>query len=352
MDDSLRAFVGSYAESGEIGIYSYRVDPTTGDLTRDDVTIAGENPSYLAVHPTGEYLYSVNQADDGMVTAYDIDKERGALTQLNRQSSGDGNPCYCSVDATGSYVLTAHYSGGSVSVLPIEADGRLGETTDIVAHEPAGVDPGRQTQPHPHSIVPGPENHFAYVPDLGTDRIVVYELDEAAGKLRPAEPKHVDVDERSGPRHFVFHPTGRFAYLVNQLNSTLTAYKRDAETGSVTELETVSTLPAGFDDENHPADVHVHPSGEWVYASNRGHDSIAIFEIDDLSGRSRLVDHESTRGEWPRDFVLDPFGKYLYAENQRSDNVVVFQIDDGRLEFTGVTEEVSQPSCMVFVPPE
>lgn len=354
MDESYLAFVASPSESDENGIYSYRVDATTGELARVAATPAGENPSFLTVHPSREYLYAVDGVDDGTALAFSIDRETGTLTELNRESSGDAGPCYCSVDTAGRYLLIAHYSGGSVSMVPIGANGRLGEPTDVIVHEESNAGPDQQTQPRPHSIVPGPENRFAYVPDLGTDRVVVYEIDGENGKLQPVVSHHVGLHEGAGPRHFDIHPDDRFAYLLNERDSTLTAFERDADAGTLVEIETVSTLPTGFDGYNATADVHVHSSGQWLYASNRGQDSIAVFEIDGESGCPRLVDHQSTRGEWPRNFALDPAGNFLFAENKDTNDIVVFRIDEetGQLAYAGETRDVPQPMCMAFLPTE
>lgn len=350
MDDtnSFLAFVGAFADTEGDNLFSYRADAASGELTQLAATRAGENPSFLAVHPDGEYLYAINEVESGAVVAFSIDRRTGALSLVNRQPSGDAGPCHCSVDATGSYVMVAHYAGGSVSLLPIRDDGGLEAPADVVDHEGSSVDPERQTQPHPHSIATGPENRFVYVPDLGADRVVIYELDLENGELRPAESPRVSLHDGAGPRHFDIHPNGRVLYLLNELDATLATFDRDPRTGALEERATTATLPAAFDGDNLAADVHAHPSGRWVYASNRGHDSVAILEIGPRGGISRLVDRESTRGASPRNFALDPTGTFLYAENGETDAVVVFRIDSetGELEYTGQTIDVQQPSCM------
>lgn len=346
---SYLAFVGTFTDGD--AVYTYRVDADTGATERLAASDAGESPSYLALHPGGTHLYAVNHVEDGTVVALEIDRETGALSRLNRRSTGGGaSPCYCSVDATGSYVLIAHYRGGRVSMVPIEADGRVGDPTAVVDHHGSGPDPDRQTGPHPHSIVPGPDNRYVYVPDLGADRIVVYELDLDEGTLRPADPPAVTLHGGAGPRHLEFHPDGRFAYVINELDSTLTALERDPETGALTAIDTASTLPPEFEGENLGADVHVHPSGRWVYGSNRGHDSVAIFAIED-DGRPRPVAHEPTRGAKPRVFALDPPGAHLFAANQDDDELVVFRIDGetGEPTATGHVAEVPRPTCVKFL---
>jgi 6-phosphogluconolactonase len=353
--DGRLALVAAKTGAEEDGLYSYRADPDTGGLDFLSSIPVGGTPKFLAVGPDGRRCYVVDTTDDGgSVASVAVDRETGALSVANRVPSGGEGPCYCSVDRSGRYVFVAHYSSGSVAVLPVDADGRAEEPAAVVEHSGSGADPDRQEAPHPHSVEPGPENRFVYVPDLGTDEVRVYEFDREAGDLRPADPPAVTLPGGRGPRHVDFGPAGEFAYLVGELDSTLTTLARDPETGALSVVETVSTLPEGFDGENQPADVHVHPSGEWVYASNRGHDSIAVFEVDD-GGRTgprvaRPVAHESTRGSWPRDFAVGPGGRYLYAENQNSDSVVVFRTDGdpGKLAATGAVVDVPRPGCLAF----
>lgn len=339
-------FVGTFTDGESDGIYGCRIDAATGTIDRGDVT-ESDDPSFLVRHPDGEYLYAANNLDEGTVTAFAIDRDAGTLSRLNSNPVGDAGPCYCSVDATGNYVLTAQYAGGSVSLLPIETDGRVGEAVSVVEREGSSVDPDRQTEPHPHSIVPGPRNRFAYAPDLGTDQIAVYELALDDERLRPAATGDVAVQDGAGPRHLAFHPNDQYAYLVNELDSTLVAFEYDAATGALDAFETVRTIPDSFDGENYPADVHVHPSGDVVYCSNRGHDSIARFELDHR-GRPRRTDTVSTRGEWPRHFALDPDGDFLFAENQHAGTIVTFRIEgDGReLRPTGDVAEFPEPVCL------
>lgn len=306
-----------------------------------------EAVSFLALHPEGGHLYAVS---DDTVGAVRVDDPSGELTELNRQLTEGASPCYVSVDASGRYAFVANYEAASVSMFPLREDGRLEEASDVVHHEGSSIDPDRQDVPHPHSIRPGPENRFVYVPDLGTDRVVIYRIDFETGTLRPAQTPFVELHDGSGPRHLEFHPDGRHAYVINELDSTLTAFEYSPDDGALDELETVTTLPEGYDDESYPAEVRVHPSGRWLYGSNRGHDSIAVFEIDEESGGLDIVDHESTRGHWPRHFAIDPEGRYLYAENRRSDSIVSFEIDEGtgELSFMGVKYDLPEPICMVF----
>ena len=349
-DDLGLAFVGTYTDPDEDGVFGFRVDDE-GALHPTTAVSGGPDPTFIAPDSAGERLYVANRPEgEGAVVAYDIDREAGALSRLNQApTKGNGTPCYCSVDATDQCVLTAQYGGGTVSVLPIDVDGRVGDPTAVLEHEGTGPNEDRQEAPHPHSIRTGPNDEYAYAPDLGADRVFVYDFDPAAGTLDPADCGHVDVRPGAGPRHLDFHPNGRWVYLINELDSTVTAFERDPETGALDAFATESTLPEGSDGENITADVHVHPSGEYLYGSNRGHDSIAVFELDD-EGVPTLVETESTRGEWPRNFALDPSGAFLFAENADTDDIVTFQIgDDGTLDPTGYVTEVPSPVCMRFV---
>lgn len=355
MADSYHAFVGTYTDGDSEGIYTCSLDDEAGTIERVSVTDAGENPSFLAVHPSGDYLYAVNEVEEGAVTALSIDGATGELTVLNTVVTGGGaHPCYCAVDATGQYLLVAHYNGGSVAMVPIEDDGSVADPSHVVEHEGSSVDPERQTEPHPHSIRPGPANEFAYVPDLGTDRLYVYEMDLDAGELRPADQSWLELPDGAGPRHLDFHPGEDRLYLLNELDSTLTAIDRDPETGALEIVDSASTLPDDFDGENITADVHVHESGEWVYASNRGHDSIARFEVDGSTGDLSYVECVSTEGEWPRHFTFTPAGTHLLAENKDTNDVVTFDVDadDGALSPTGDVTELPSPVCLQFLETE
>lgn len=347
------AFVASRTNATE-NLHSYRFVRDSGGLDSLDATTAGEAPTFLCVHPELDVLYVADSVDDGALTAVAFDRHTGEVSVVNAQPTGGAGPCYCSVDATGSYAFVAHYRGGSVSVLPVDEDGRLGERTQVVEHEGRGVDPDRQTAPHPHSIVPGPDNEFAYVPDLGTDRVVVYRIDLEDGCLDPVDSSTLPVHPGAGPRHLEFHPDERVGYLINELDSTITAFERNPETGALAAFQTVETLPAAFDGDNKTADVHVHPSGRFVYGSNRGHDSVASFAVDDDDRRLTPLGHESTRGEWPRNFAIDPTGASLLVENLHSDEIVTFDVDaeTGTLDPTDESTAVPRPMCLAFLAPD
>lgn len=339
------------------GIYVCRMDPSTGVLTLAHSTSGVVNPSYLALDPQHRYLYAVNEVleldgqPSGGVSAFVVDPTTGALTYLNRQLSHGTDPCHLTVDQTGRFVLVANYTSGSVAVLPIGSEGQLGEACDVHQHVGSSVNPWRQQGPHAHSINLDPANRFAFVCDLGIDKVLVYRFDSRQGKLIPNDPPSISSAPGVGPRHLDVHPSRRFVYVINEIGSTLTAYAYDEARGTLSEIQTVPTLPAGFSGTNHTADIHVHPSGKFVYGSNRGHDSIVIFSIDNQTGRLTYVGHESTRGQTPRNFGIDPTGTFLLAANQRTDTIVTFRIDQatGKLSPTGHVVSVPSPVCLKFV---
>lgn len=352
-------YFGTYTRGDSKGIYLGTFDPQSGKL--EDIELAGEtaNPSYLALHPTKPLLYAVGELGSfagkkvGAVSAFAVDPATGKLSLLNQQSSGGAGPCYVAVDRSGRNVLVANYSGGSVACLPIQADGKLAEATSFHQHEGSSVDPRRQQGPHAHSINLDPTNRFAIAADLGLDKLLIYRFDAERGTLEPNDPPFTAIAPGAGPRHFDFHPNGRYAYVVNEMGSTVTALRYDAERGALETMQPVPTLPRGFDGPNTTAHILVHPSGKFVYASNRGHDSIAVFAVEESTGKLRPAGHASTRGKVPRNFAIDPAGQYLLAANQDTDNVVVFRIDPetGELEATGQEVRVPVPVCVKFAPP-
>ena len=275
--EELFVYIGTYTRGESEGIYVYRMDPSSGALKFASLVSGLDNPSFLAIDPQGRYLYAVNEVEGssgtpgGAVSAFLIDPETGDLTYLNQQSSHGAGPCHLSVDKTGRFVLVANYREGNVSVLPIQEDGRLGEASDIVQHQGSSVNPERQKGPHAHSITLDPANRYAFAADLGLDKVMIYELDLTQGKLRHSEGPWAQVKAGAGPRHFAFHPNGRYAYLINEIDSTFTAFAYDETRGALREVQTVSTLPEDFAGTNSCADVHVLPSGKFVYGSNRGH---------------------------------------------------------------------------------
>jgi 6-phosphogluconolactonase len=349
-------YVGTYTQRGSEGIYVYAFDPSSGALASIGTCGGVENPSFLALAPSHRYLYATDEvgtfagSPGGGVSAFRVDQETGLLTLLNHQLSHGFGPCHLSVDQTEQVVLVANYNGGNVAVLPIEEGGRLGPATDVVQHAGSGAHPTRQRGPHAHSITIDPTNRYAFAADLGIDKLMVYRLDLEHGKLLPHDIPSVEIRAGSGPRHFAFHPTAKYAYLINELDSTITVFRYDADRIELHTLETVSTLPEGVDIDNTCADVHISPSGRFLYGSNRGHDSIAAFRIDEATGRLSSIGHTSTQGRTPRNFAIDPGGHFLLAANQDSDTIVAFRIDEqsGELSPTGDVTSVPMPVCVLF----
>jgi len=352
--EEILVYIGTFTRRGSEGIYVYRLDLSTGALELASTVTGIDNPSYLALHPGGNYLYAVNEIsgfDDkgnGAVSAFSIEPKTGELAFLNQQSSEGPGPCYVSIDKTGKVALVSNYSGGSVCILPIQENGRLEAATDFVQHTGSSVNPRRQSEPHAHSIIPDPTNRYAFAADLGLDKLMVYRINFANGKLEANDKPWVKVEPGAGPRHFTFHPNGKYAYLITELRSTVIAFTYNEAQGTPNEIQTVSALPKNFQDTSYCADIHISPSGKFLYGSNRGHDSIVIFSIDKDTGRLTYVDHESTQGENPRNFAIDPTGTFLLAANQDTDNIVTFHIDKetGKLTPTGHQAKVSMPVCV------
>jgi 6-phosphogluconolactonase len=350
-------YIGTYTGKESKGIYAYRFVPKTGQLVSLGLVAETVNPSWLAVHPNQRFVYAANEIANydgeksGAVSAFAIDQRSGKLTFLNQVSSRGGDPCHAVVDETGKRLLVANYSGGNVAVIPVLEDGRLGEASAVVQHTGSSVNPDRQRAPHAHSIDPSPDNRFAISADLGLDQILVYRFDPAKGTLAANNPAFAKVIPGAGPRHLAFHPSGRFAYVINELQSTVSAFAYRTVRGALEELQTISTLPKDFSGENTTAEVQVHPAGKFLYGSNRGHDSIVVFAIDSGKGTLTPVEHVPTQGKTPRNFGIDPTGLYLFAANQNSGNIVVFRIDakTGRLTPTGQVLEVPIPVCVGFV---
>lgn len=359
--ESRLIYVGTFTGETELGggaqgIYVCRMDMATGAVELVHTVPDVPNPSFLALHPKLPILYAVNAVPDidghegGAVTAFAVDPATGGLTFLNRQSSQGAGPCHVSIEQTGRYVITANYSGGSVAILPIEEDGSLGPATDWVQHVGSSVNPDRQGEPHGHSFTPDPANKYVLACDLGLDQVLVYGLDLENGKLPPADPPFATVHPGAGPRHLDFHPNGRVVYVINEIGNTMTVFAYDQDRGALRELQTIPTLPPDFTETSHTADVHVHPSGKFVYGSNRGHDSIVIYAVNEADGTLSLVGYQSTLGEVPRNFVIDPTSTFLLAANQDTDTIVTFRIDaeTGTLTTTGHVASVPTPVCLKF----
>ena len=352
-------YVGTYTEEGSKskGIYAYRYDANTAQITRLGLTAKTTNPSWVALNPNGRFLYAVNEiqnykgSNSGGVSAFSIDPATGRLTFLNEVSSRGADPCYVTVDKTGKYVLVANYTGGSIAAFPIFADGKLGEASAFIQHTGHGPDAERQEGPHAHSIDLSPDNRMAFVDDLGLDELLIYKFDGAKGSLAASDPPFVKIDPGAGPRHYAPHPSGKFAYVIDELHSTVSVFSQDAGPPSLHPLQTISTLPKDFTGSNDDAEIRVHPSGRFLYASNRGHDSITVFAIDPVKGTLSPIEYTPTQGKTPRSFEIDPTGRLLFAENQKSDNIVIFRINTktGRLTPTGQVLEVASPVCVKFL---
>ena len=329
---------------------------STGRLTALGLAAHSNDPSFLTVDPRHKFLYAVNELDHyqgqptGAVSAFAIDRTTGKLSLLNQVSARDPGPAYISMDRTGKYVLIANYSLGSVAVFPVLGDGKLGEASDFARHTGASVDKERQAGPHAHAIELSPDNRFAIAADLGLDQLIVYPFDAEHGKL--GAPHVTKIHPGSGPRHIAFSPSGKFLYLIGEMGNTITAFSYDAAQGNLTELQTVSTLPRGFHGQSTTAEIVVHPSGKFLYGSNRGDDSIAVFTIDRASGKLTFVERVSTQGKEPRNFAIDPSGRWLLAANQNSNSIVTFRIHQvtGKLAPAKEAVQAPAPVCVVFVP--
>src|SRR5271157_5702907 len=351
-------YVGTYTDKGSKGIYAYSFDP--GDGESKPLGLAGEtaNPSFLAVDANGKHLYAVNEIDNfdgshsGALSAFTIDQVTGRLTLLQQVSSSGADPAHLSLDKTGRYLLVANYTSGSIAVFPVLEDGRLGPRSAFVQHAGSSVNKERQAGPHAHAIQTSNDNQFVLTADLGLDELLVYRFNPKSGSLEPNDPAFVKVSPGSGPRHFTIAPSGKFVYLVNELSSTITVFAYTPGSGKLQEQQTISTLPAEFKGENTTAEIEVDAAGKFLYASNRGDDSIAVFAIDPNSGKLTFVERVPTGGKTPRHFALDPTGKWLLAANQDSNSVTIFRVDpsNGHLTPTSHTLQVATPVCVVFVP--
>ena len=352
---SILAYIGTYTGAKSRGIYVSRFDSETGTLSAPELAAETKNPTFLALHPSKPILYAVGEIGDfqgqktGAVSAFSIDEKTGRLALLNQQPSGGTGPCHLAVDKTGKCVLVANYGSGSFAALPIEVDGKLGKHRSKVQGAGSSVNKERQSGPHAHQIVPDPANKFAFGCDLGLDKVFIWKLEPTEALLDSENARFAAVEPGAGPRHLAFHPNGRIAYVINEMGSTISVFYRAK--GTLVESQTVSTLPENYHGNTTCAEVQVHPSGKFVYGSNRGHDSIAVFAADTKTGKLTLVGHESTRGKTPRHFAIDPSGKWLLAENQDSDSIVVFRIDQetGKLSPNGKKVEVGAPVCVQFV---
>ena len=350
-------YVGTYTAKDSKGIYAYRLDSATGRLTPIGLAAATDNPSFVVIHPNGRFLYAANELpkyqgkDSGAISAFSIDRASGKLTLLNQVPSGGADPCYLSFDRSGKHLLVANYTGGSVAVFPLQPDGKLGESSGFMQHKGSSVNPERQEGPHAHSIDVSSDNRFAMVSDLGLDEVLIDRYDPRKGALTPGVPPFSKLEAGSGPRHFKFHPNGKSAYLISELRNTVTAFSYDAKTGNLHPEQTISTMPPDFAGHSEAAEIQIDPAGKFLYASNRGYDSIAVFKIDPSRGTLSSVEIVPSGGKSPRYFTFDPSGSRLFVANQDSGNIVIFSVDSdsGKITQTGQVLELDSPVCVQFL---
>jgi 6-phosphogluconolactonase len=348
----MHVFFGTHRSGPGIGFSKAHFNSDTGVLTKPEFTVEAQEPAFFVIHPDGRHLYSCNSGVPGGVSAYEIEPKTGHLRLLNKELSGGDDANYVCLDHTGRYLFVANYTGGSIAAFALKSDGSIGARTAFVQHTGRSIDPKRQTHPYAHSIIIDPGNRFVLVGDLGLDKVLVYRFEEKTGALTPNDPPFATVKPGAGPRHVTFHPNGRFVYVINEMGCTVTAFAWDAVKGALTEFQTISTLPADFKGTNTCAEVRVHPNGRFLYGSNRGHDSIAVFSVDHGSGRLAPIGHVPSRGKTPRNFEFDPTTRWMIVTNHGSDNAVVFRVDDatGQLTPTGQPVSVPYPFCERFLP--
>jgi 6-phosphogluconolactonase len=350
-------YVGTYTGPSSKGIYAYRFDAKTGKAEELGLAAETANPSFLTLDPSRSFLYAVNEISNfhnqhtGAISSFRIDPKTGKLTLLNQVSSAGAGPCFIALDRTGKHLLAANYEAGSVAVFPILPDGRLGAATSSIRHSGHGADPERQEGPHPHWIGLSVNNKLAVTTDLGLDKLFVYRFEPSTGSLAGTSSTSFSLPPRSGPRHFTFDSSGKFGYLISEMSSTITAFSFDQESGALHELQTISTLPKDFAGNNDTAEIAIHPDGKFLYGSNRGHDSIAVFAVDQKSGNLTSIERVPSGGVKPRTFEIDPSGSYLFVANQISNKVVIFRIDRNTGQLTPAGEELDVPSpvCVKFL---
>lgn len=349
-------YIGTYTSGISKGIHRCVLDTETGQLQNLELVAELDNPSFLTIHPTLDVLYACSEVrrdgkrEAAQLMAYKFGSD-GKLTALGGQPSGGNGPCYVSTDATGKVALVANYGSGSIASLPIAADGTLGALTTNIQHAGKSINPGRQEGPHAHCILTDPSNRYVCAVDLGLDQVLVYQLNVAQATLTPSPSGNYHAKPGTGPRHIAFHPNGKNLFIIHELGNVLVAAQWDSSQGKIAELASASTLPNDFSGDSSTAEVLVHPSGKFVYGSNRGHDSIAVFAFDEKAGRLTSVAHTSTGGKTPRNFRIDPSGNYLLAANQSSDSIVAFKIDlaSGKLTQVGQPLAVGAPCCIKFL---
>ena len=352
--DDYLLYVGTYTGKGSDGIHAFRFDPVTGKISSVGLVAVTENPSFLVIDPTGRFLYAVNELDTfrneptGAVSVFAIDQASGKLTLLQQVASLGAGPAHLSLDQSARYLLVANYNGGNIAVFPIGNDGRLGRHSAFVQNSGSSVNPDRQAGPHAHSIQVTSDNRFVLTADLGLDKLFIHRFDASTGSLTPGNPEFVELDPGAGPRHVAFAPSGRLVYVVNEMASTVTAFAYQPGPGTLHRIQTISTLPKNFTGPNTTAEIVVDAKGRFLYVSNRGNDSIALFSISPDNGHLQFLEQFPSGGRTPRHFVIDPTGKWLFAANQESNDMQLFQIDQtsGRLIPTSQSLPVVSPVCV------
>lgn len=354
-------YVGTYTGPKSKGIHAFRLTSTAGEPALEPLGLAAETPqpSFLEIDPARRLLFSVSETGTfagqptGSVSSFAIDAGTGRLKRLSERASGGAGPCHLLLDRTGKNLLVANYSAGTVALLPVQADGRMGEAAAVIKHSGKSVHPKRQNAPHAHSVALDPAQQFLFVCDLGLDKVMIYRFDAQRHTLTPHEPAFAALKPGAGPRHLAFHPGGRFVYVINELDSTVTVFGYDAAKGRLSPIGSITTLPAGFAAPSSTAEILVHPSGRYVYASNRGHDSLAMFTVHPTVGTLRSLGHQSTGGRNPRHFGLDPTGTIVAMCNQNSDTIVLARLEPatGLLTPSPHVAAAPAPVCVVFLPP-
>ena len=346
-------YVGNYGN----GIQAFQYDSQA--LALQPLGMVGEvqRPSFLTLHPNGRFLYAVSElgndnGSEGYVYAFSVDKSTGKLHFLNRQSSGGGGACHLVINKSGKFLLVANYGSGSVADFPLKDDGSIGTLASKVQFEGSGPNPKRQKGPHAHAVVLSSDDRFLFVPDLGTDQVKIFKFEPTTGALTPNKPAFASVKPGAGPRHFAISPNSHFAYVLEEMGSSVSAFKLDGSSGALADIEAVSTLPADNTKVNNSAEIQIDPAGNFLYASNRGHDSIAVFAIDRQSGQLSRVQIVPSGGATPRNFTIDPTGKHVLAANQDSNNIALFDRDlkTGKLTPVGKTVATPSPVCLIFSP--
>ncbi len=346
------AYVGTYTGPKSQGIYSFGFQASTGKMTPSVLVATTASPSFLVEHPNRRYLYSVNEDGAGKLSAFAIEANGGHLKLLNQVASKGAGPCHVTIDHTGKWLFVANYDGGSIASYAIHPDGTLSEAISFIQHTGHSADPERQKEPHAHSVNLSPDNRFLLVTDLGLDQVLVYRLDQNRGTLALNNPAFTKLAPGSGPRHLIFSKDGNFVYVISEMLCTVTVFRYDAPHGSLSEIQTVSTLAGPFKGEKSGAEIALHPNGKFLYASTRGPDTIALFAVDSLKGTLTAAGRFSSGGKTPRHFAIDPTGTYILAENQDSNNIVEFRIDQktGSLQSTGAVIASAAPVCIIFTP--